>query len=60
MNKLTKILIRILLFLIIIIAFTIKVRKVKPTKYDLGIRKPETKFKTLIWCFLFVNATKQA
>ena len=54
MNELIKILIRILPFLVIIIALTIRVRKGKLTKDDLGIRKPETNFKAVIWCFSFL------
>ncbi len=53
MNELTKILIRILPFLIIIIVLIIRVKKGKLSKDDLGIRQPETKLKALIWCFLF-------
>jgi membrane protease YdiL (CAAX protease family) len=54
MNELTKILIRILPFLIIIIALTIRVNKGKLSKDDLGIRKPETNLNALIWCFSFL------
>lgn len=54
MNELTKILIRIIPFLIIIIALSIRVKKGKLSKDDLGIRKPETKLKALIWCFSFL------
>jgi membrane protease YdiL (CAAX protease family) len=54
MNELTKILIRILPFLVIIIALTIRMRKGKLTKDDLGIRKPETKLKAFIWCISFL------
>jgi membrane protease YdiL (CAAX protease family) len=54
MNELTKILIRILPFLVIIIALTIRVRKGKLTKDDLGIRKPETNMKAFIWGVSFL------
>lgn len=54
MNELTKILIRILPFLIIIIALTIRIKKGKLSKDDLGIRLPETSLKAFIWCFSFL------
>jgi len=55
MNELTKILLRVLPFLIIIVALTIRVKKGKISKDDLGIRMPDSNLKVLIWCFSFLT-----
>lgn len=53
MGELTKILLCILPFLVIILVLIIRVRKGKLSKDDLGIRKPETNVKAVIWCVSF-------
>lgn len=54
MNELSKILLRTLPFVFIIIALTIRVKKGKLSKDELGLKTPDTKFKAVIWCASFL------
>jgi membrane protease YdiL (CAAX protease family) len=53
MSELTKILLRVLPFLVIIIVLIIRIKKGKLSKDNLAIRKPETNLKAFIWCVSF-------
>jgi membrane protease YdiL (CAAX protease family) len=54
MNDVTRTLIRILPFLIIIIALTVRIKIGKVTKEELGLKKPDTILKSFIWCISFL------
>ena len=53
MNEHLKIVLRILPFLVIIIVLMVRVKLGKLSKDDLGLRRPETNLKALIWCVSF-------
>ncbi len=54
MNELTKILLRILPFLVVILVISIKIRKGDFSKEELGIRKPDSNFKAFGWWLFFL------
>jgi membrane protease YdiL (CAAX protease family) len=54
MNELTKILLRILPFLVVILVISIKVRKGDFSKEELGIQKPDSNFKAFGWWLFFL------
>lgn len=54
MTELTKTLIRILPFVVIIVVLVIRIKKGKLSQDNLGLNPPDTKLKALIWCVAFL------